>query len=146
MMAMYSKILLALDFFDETDVLCRHTSIVADRFDAEVHYIHVVEPVILGMQDELPTIEPLELEQELVRNSTARISELADQYGVGKDRLHIEIGSPKREILRVADELDVDLIIAGSHGRHGIGLLLGSTANAILHGSSCDVLAVRLNQ
>jgi universal stress protein A len=38
-----------------------------------------------------------------------------------------------------------DLIVIGSHGRHGMGLLLGSTANAVLHGSPCNVLAVRLD-
>jgi universal stress protein A len=38
----------------------------------------------------------------------------------------------------------MDLIIIGSHGRHGIRILLGSTANAILHSAKCDVLAVRV--
>ncbi|WP_292363901.1 universal stress protein, partial [Methylophaga sp. UBA1464] len=37
-----------------------------------------------------------------------------------------------------------DLIVVGSHGRKGIKMLLGSTANAILHHARCDVLAVRL--
>jgi universal stress protein A len=40
--------------------------------------------------------------------------------------------------------LDVDLIVIGSHGREGIQRLLGSTANAVLHGAPCDVLAVRI--
>jgi len=34
--------------------------------------------------------------------------------------------------------------VVGSHGRHGLALLLGSTANGVLHGASCDVLAVRV--
>ncbi|MGB1202845.1 MAG: universal stress protein [Alloalcanivorax venustensis] len=37
-----------------------------------------------------------------------------------------------------------DLIVLGSHGKHGIRLLLGSTANAVLHRATCDVLAVRI--
>ena len=37
-----------------------------------------------------------------------------------------------------------DLIVVGSHGRHGLALLLGSTANGVLHGATCDVLAVRV--
>lgn len=145
-MALYSKILLALDFFDQTEMLCRHASVLADSFGAEIHYIHVVEPVLLGMQDELSTIEPLGLEQELLKNSTTRMLELADQHGVSQGNVHVEVGSPKQEILHAADDYDIDLIVTGSHGRHGIGLLLGSTANAVLHGASCDVLAVRLNQ
>jgi len=39
---------------------------------------------------------------------------------------------------------NTDLVIVGSHGRHGVRLLLGSTANAVLHGAECDVLAVRV--
>ena len=54
------------------------------------------------------------------------------------------MGSPKTEIVRVANEHKVDLIIVGSHGRHGLALLLGSTANGVLHHATCDVLAVRL--
>ena len=38
----------------------------------------------------------------------------------------------------------VDLIVVGSHGRHGLALLLGSTADAVLHHAKCDVMAVRL--
>ena len=43
-----------------------------------------------------------------------------------------------------AKEQTCDLIVVGSHGRHGLALLLGSTANDVLHGAPCDVLAVRL--
>jgi universal stress protein A len=53
-------------------------------------------------------------------------------------------GQPRQEIHGLAKEQHCDLIVVGSHGRHGLALLLGSTANDILHGASCDVLAVRL--
>ena len=42
------------------------------------------------------------------------------------------------------EEAGADIIVVGSHGRHGLALLLGSTANGVLHGASCDVLAVRV--
>ncbi len=50
----------------------------------------------------------------------------------------------KEGILGAAREHGADLIVVGSHGRHGLALLLGSTANAVLHGAPCDVLAVRI--
>jgi universal stress protein A len=53
-------------------------------------------------------------------------------------------GVPKEEITQIAQQENVDLIVVGSHGRHGFALLLGSTANSILHHAHCDVLAVRL--
>jgi universal stress protein A len=42
--------------------------------------------------------------------------------------------------------LNVDLIVVGSHGRHGLQLILGSTANAVLHHASVDVIAVRVKE
>lgn len=145
-MSDYNKILLALDFFDHTDMLCQHTAELAERFSATTHYIHVVEPVLLSMQDELSAIVPLGLEQELLKQSTSKLHDLGDQYGLSESNLHIEMGTPKKEILRIAEKNEIDLIVTGSHGRHGIGMLLGSTANAVLHGARCDVLAVRLYQ
>jgi universal stress protein A len=44
----------------------------------------------------------------------------------------------------LANQEGADLIIVGSHGRKGFALLLGSTSNSVLHGASCDVLAVRV--
>jgi universal stress protein A len=58
----------------------------------------------------------------------------------------VELGSPKAEITRVAEEQGVDLIVVGSHGRLGLELLLGSTANGVLHAAKCDVLAVRVKE
>jgi len=51
---------------------------------------------------------------------------------------------PETEIHTLANEIGADLIVVGSHGRHGLALLLGSTANGVLHGAPCDVLAVRV--
>ena len=53
-------------------------------------------------------------------------------------------GVPKQEIVQIAVQENIDLIVVGSHGRHGLALLLGSTANSILHYAKCDVMAVRL--
>ncbi|MCY1401873.1 Universal stress protein family protein [compost metagenome] len=57
---------------------------------------------------------------------------------------HLTYGQPRQEIHNLAKEDGCDLIVVGSHGRHGLALLLGSTANDVLHGAPCDVLAVRL--
>ncbi|MCV6604433.1 MAG: universal stress protein, partial [Porticoccaceae bacterium] len=53
---------------------------------------------------------------------------------------------PAHELHRYAEENQVDLIVVGSHGRHGLALLLGSTANGVIHGAGCDVLAVRIRE
>jgi universal stress protein A len=56
----------------------------------------------------------------------------------------VENGVPADEIKEMANKKSIDLIVIGTHGRSGIKLLLGSTANAVLHGVKQDVLAVRV--
>ena len=62
----------------------------------------------------------------------------------------VEISGPdgrELEIKAQAKEFGADLIVIGSHGRHGLtGMMLGSTANGVLHGSPCDVLTVRVGE
>lgn len=56
----------------------------------------------------------------------------------------VEEGDAAEEVLRVAEEAKVDLIVIGTHGRTGLGrLLMGSVAEAVLRGSFCPVLSVR---
>jgi len=80
----------------------------------------------------------------LMSSAKERLAKLADDLGIEKQNQWLETGSPKLELVRIAKENKVDLIIVGSHGRHGLALLLGSTANGVLHHAKCDVLAVRL--
>lgn len=86
----------------------------------------------------------IDVEEVLLEESVQALQRIGQQLNVPSDRQRVPIGSAKTTILSYAQEINADLIIVGSHGRHGVQLLLGSTANAILHGASCDVLAVRL--
>ena len=73
-----------------------------------------------------------------------QLSALGLRHKIPAEQQHIVLGRPETEIHNVAEELDADVIVIGSHGRHGLALLLGSTANSVLHGAKCDVLAVRV--
>ena len=86
----------------------------------------------------------IDLTEQMVSVAKTRIGSLGEQLGVPEDHRLVEVGSAKVEIVRIADEQGADLIVLGSHGRHGVGLLLGSTASSVIHHASCDVLAVRL--
>ena len=73
-----------------------------------------------------------------------RLDERVAQSGLKADRTQVEFGRAIDEILVTAKNEAADLIVIGSHGRHGIKLLLGATANGVLHRAECDVLAVRV--
>ncbi|MEE9491992.1 MAG: universal stress protein [Gammaproteobacteria bacterium] len=57
--------------------------------------------------------------------------------------MEVQWGMPKSGIVSWAREHNTDLIIMGSHGRHGLERLLGSVSSSVLHQSPCDVLVVR---
>jgi universal stress protein A len=87
------------------------------------------------------------LQQQQFDQARERLDSFAGKYPtVTADHRHLAYGQPRQEIHRLAEEQGCDLIIVGSHGRHGLALLLGSTANDVLHGAPCDVLAVRLKK
>ena len=75
-----------------------------------------------------------------------QLSQLSEKLDIPADNQWLEFGNPVHDIVRMAEEQQIDLIIIGSHGRHGIRRLLGSTANGVLHHATCDVLAVRLTE
>jgi universal stress protein A len=140
----YQRILLAVDFGDQAEVLCQHACDLAKRYSARLKIIHVVEPIVPAPPYELPGVMPLELEQQILEQARRQLEKLAEKYQINETDVIVETGSTKAMIINSAAEHNIDLIIVGSHGRHGVGLLLGSTANAVLHHAPCDVLAVRI--
>jgi universal stress protein A len=142
----YSHILLAVDFAASTAQVAERALDMAKRHNARLSLIHVVEFVPMDLSSELVLPQDIELDRELVERARNRLQELATQLGIPDAVQRVLPGSTRHEILRYAGEEQVDLIVIGSHGRHGIQLLLGSTANAILHRATCDVLAVRIRE
>lgn len=138
---MYKKVLFATDF-DEIGVSAAHKAKkIADENKAELILVHVVEPIPAYAYPGFAGFA--EVEVSIREQAEKELNALANQLGVDMKHRLLEFGSVKNEILRLADEHNVDLIVTGSHGKHGLALLLGSTANAILHGSHCDMLVVQ---
>ena len=143
-MSTYTNLLLAVDFSKNTDDVINKGIALAEAFDARISLVHVVEFAQVDLSNELVMPQELELDQELLALAEKRMQELVDKYGLADKTRFVRQGSTKREILHIAEQEGIDLIVIGSHGREGLQLLLGSTANAVLHGAPCDVLAVRV--
>jgi universal stress protein A len=140
-MIMYKKILFATDLTDDMSYLIQKVRQVQQMTGAVLALVHVVEPLpgysyaYLGIED---------IEGQLIQEARQSVERLGDQLKVSTHHQFVEVGPTKTKILKIAEDIAADLIICGSHGRHGLSLLLGSTANAILHGAKCDVLTIRL--
>ena len=144
-METYQNILVAVDFYEQSDEITNKALALSKMYKAKLNIIHVVDN--LPMLDSGYGVESpfnMDLITELMDNAKKRIAGLAKKLQIPSDHVWLEMGSTKSEIVRVAEENKVDLIVMGSHGRHGLALLLGSTANGVLHHAKCDVLAVRL--
>src|SRR5258708_6440881 len=122
---MYKHILFATDLSDETDFIVNKVRGMRGYSGAKLSLVHVVEPMpgysyaYLGIED---------IEGQLIEEAREVLAKLATELAIGPQDQHIEVGPTKSKILKVADDIGADLIICGSHGRHGLSLLLGSTA------------------
>jgi universal stress protein A len=144
-METYKHILLAVDFFEQAQSVAKRAKELAEMYHASLSLIHVVDNMpIPDAGYGFDASFDVDLASEMISIGKAKLADLAKKLGVEQDRVWVELGSPKLEITRIAEENQMDLIVIGSHGRHGLALLLGSTANGVLHHAKCDVLAVRL--
>lgn len=142
-MSDYRRILLAVDLTEESNRVAVRATSLARVYDAELHIVHVIEPLSLAYGGDIP-MDLSSVQEQIHDQAKSHLAEFAATLGVPVDRQYLIFGRPESEIQRVADAKEADVIVVGSHGRHGLALLLGSTANGVLHGATCDVLAVRV--
>ncbi len=143
-MANYQRILVAVDLTEESDQVIERAVEIARQNDAELNLIHVIEIVSFAYGGDIP-MDLSSIQDQMDQHARKRIAEKAEALDYPVKQTYVATGNTESEIHEVAGSIDADLIIIGSHGRHGLALLLGSTANGVLHGADCDILAVRLS-
>lgn len=140
-MQSYDTILVPIDIYSDYELVVNKAVAIAGD-SRKLHLLYVTYPQT--------NVEPygLFLERDFseeVRAQALRLlKDVAAKHDIPHNQVNVEIGSPADEIHHMADKLSADLIILGTHGQSGLRLLLGSTANAVLHGVKTDVLAVKV--
>ena len=143
-MSTYKKMLVAIDLTEEAPQVLNKAKAMCDAQGAELLLVHVVEPVGYAYGGDIP-MDLSELQDQLDKAAREQLGKYGDEYGIAAANQVVTVGRPESEIHRLGKEHNVDLVIVGSHGRKGFQLLLGSTANGVLHGTECDVLAIRIH-
>ncbi|HTE40530.1 MAG TPA: universal stress protein [Steroidobacteraceae bacterium] len=142
-MADYKKILLVVDLSADSDSIGARAKAIAKCYGSHIELLHVVEYVPLEPMGE--TLMPaVQIEGDLVKRATAKLADLAQRLQLDNCVQRVATGSIKAEIIRIAQEQKVDLIVLGSRERHGVAILVNFTEDTVLHAAPCDVLAVRL--
>jgi nucleotide-binding universal stress UspA family protein len=143
----FEKILIAIDFSENSNYAFDYALTLAKQFNAELTLLHVInEPVDLrGFY--VPHISFEQLEKEIESGAAGMMEKFCQEKM--KDftgyQTSIVTGIPYEEIIRKAQETDASLIVLGTHGRTGLDhIIFGSTAERVVRGSACPVLTIRL--
>ncbi len=144
-MSVYKHILIGLDLSPESQQVIERVKFLFADSDTKISICHVLEPLAFTYGGDIP-VDLSDVQAQLQQQATGRLEALAAQINVSQEDQHIILGHPAQEMHNMAKENDIDLIVVGSHGRHGLALIFGSTSNSVLHGAACDVLAVRITE
>tara|TARA_B110000285_G_scaffold217829_1_gene266637 strand:+ start:4584 stop:5012 length:429 start_codon:yes stop_codon:yes gene_type:complete len=142
-MSIYQNILVAIDLNEEANKVVQKAHHLSLQSGAKLTLIHVTEPLSYAYGGDIP-MDLTVMQTQLHEDAEERMNNFVKQQELSNVDQLLVSGHIETEVHRVAIELSTDLIVVGSHGRHGLALLLGSTSNGILHGATCDVLAVRI--
>lgn len=142
----YQHILVAIDMADDCNFVLERATALARSCGATLSMVHVLEPMTLAFGSDVP-LDISELQNAQLEETNTRLQTFIERHPeLDRLRCHLVFGQPRQAIHELAQAQGCDLIITGSHGRHGLALLLGSTSNDLLHGAACDVLAVHLDK
>jgi universal stress protein A len=144
----YTHILVAVDFSASADLVLAKARDIAQRNNAKLSLFHVVEylPPLDAAYEPMLGSSWVINEIELIEQAKQSLQAFSDKHGLQGIDLVVQAGTPKHEISQFVKDNRCDLVVMGSHGRHGLSLLLGSTSNAVLHAMPCDILTVKIDE
>jgi len=142
-MSDYKNILVAIDINAGYDkVIQKALTVCQSPDDLSLVYVPLpsvyIQPYLYGAS--YAQID----DTDRIARAREKLEQIAHKFGISEQKTYLKVGDAGDEIKQIANEKHADLIVIGTHGRSGIKLLLGSTANSVLHGVSQDVLAVRV--
>ena len=144
------KILFCTDFSENSLPAGQCAAEYAAVFDAELSIVHVIDTwagypwYAEGVPQNILTVV-----KHLEELTKVKLEQVAKELGKDKGPLKsfLSTGVPAEEIVRVADQESIDLIVMGTHGWSGFRhMLLGSVAEKILRSATCPVLVVKSNE
>jgi universal stress protein A len=140
------RITCCVDFSENARFALQRAAELAEKFQAKLYVVHVLPPAVNPLETEAAWVIPEEPKKSLILKIEEK---MAKEYGskIGKDidsELLVLDGHVSSEIIRFLEDKKADLVVLGSYGASGMGLVLfGSVANRIAHKAPCSVMIVR---
>jgi nucleotide-binding universal stress UspA family protein len=139
------RILMPTDFSSCADRALRYAADLAQAFSSEIILLHVFDSRVVDSLFNMKKMSGEEAREAMLKVAKKRMKKLrkADFTKGLKLSEHYADGFPPRVVPQVAEEMEVDLIVMGTHGDTGLAqLLYGSTAEGVVRRAPCPVLTV----
>ena len=140
----YQNLLVAVDLGATTETVIERAAALARDHHAQLHVLHVIEPLTITYGGDIP-MDFSAIQEEILDQAKQQLNKLCENLGVAEANRHLVTGRPESEIPSQAKAINGDLIVIGTHARWGLALLLGSTTDGVMHSAECDVLAVKVD-
>lgn len=142
-----SKILCPVDFSESSMHALDYAAAFARAHNAELLLLHVTQPLVYGIVEDPGGLNLYQgLEESMQQAAQSKLEEVeknSREAGLEVKTMLI-LGTPFLEIIGVAKEKTVDLIVLGTHGRSGLShVLMGSVAERVVRKAPCPVLTVK---
>ena len=141
------KVLVPTDFSESARHALTYGTSFAREYEAELTLLHVVENLTVGYASDLFPVPMQEVFQEIsgyAKTELAKLGAQAREKNVSVVE-HVAQGKPSAEIIRYAQETEIDMIVLGTHGKGMLDqALFGSTTERVVRRGPCPVLTVRL--
>jgi nucleotide-binding universal stress UspA family protein len=137
------RILVTTDFSEASQTAFSLAQQVAEKSDAQIVLLHVLEAHLPPLVFEPSGISAGEGEQQRVERTASRVEALGARLGERIETM-VTCGIPHVQIVKFAEDNDIDLIVMATHGRGFFShAILGSTTERVVRRASCPVLTVR---
>ncbi len=144
------KVLVALDLSDYSQITFRHAATLAEKFDAELVVLNVINSEGLEHLEQVAQLGYPDLDtNHYLSNLTEDRRKIFRQTykpalsGI-RHRFEFKMGTPYRQIIKAAKEEAADLLVIGAKGSSSISdMLFGVNAEKIIRRSPCTVVSVR---
>lgn len=138
-------ILVPLDFSEQSQHVLDYAIDLADKLEARLTVLHVIQRPVFGPGMGMEPVYGAYMEQAepIANQNVSNAVEHVREAGVACEG-EVDAGTPFQQIVDMAVNKQVDLIVIGAHGHTGLAhLLLGSVAERVIRLAPCPVLVVR---
>ena len=149
-MVSIKKILVPTDFSESATAAYAYAKELAAIFKSQIILIHVYEPIVFYSEAPIGMPDLVDIEKNIHASSDQSLDRIIDQHFKKENEEQPAVekmliqGKPFIEIIRVAKEQSVDLIIMSTHGRSALEhILLGSVTEKVVRKAPCPVLTIR---